>query len=121
MNCNKFVDNGDAIGNLISERVFLIGKVLGVKAKEYVRSGDRLYNFKRAGVISQQHWAGAAWGMALKHLVSVCDIIDGWDVKSDGVVVTEEMIREKFGDLINYLVLIEAGIIFEIGKDNNVK
>jgi hypothetical protein len=76
-------------------------KVLGNKALEYATQ-DRLYNFNRAADIKQCSPKEALWGMALKHLISVLDLVEG------RLNNTEYMVNEKVGDLINYLILLEA-------------
>jgi len=40
--------------------------------------------------------------MMVKHLVSVFDLIEG------RIPTSQEMIDEKIGDMINYLILLEA-------------
>lgn len=93
---------------LLHRRLELIENVLGEKAKEYVRNGDRLHNFRRAAEISGLTKEEVLWnGFALKHLTSVFDIVD--DIKK-GKLPSKELADEKIGDLINYLILLEACI-----------
>lgn len=80
--------------------------LLSGKAEEYA-SEDRLYNFKRAGEIDHCTPQRALWGMFLKHLVSVIDLVDG------RVPLTKERVDEKIGDSLNYFVLLKA-ILYEI-------
>ena len=87
---------------ILEERLLTIKGVLGMKAKEYALGGDRLHNFKVAARIKDETPAKALWGMALKHLVSVTDLIEGC------LQPTEAMVNEKIGDMINYLILLEA-------------
>ena len=87
---------------LLKERIVQIEKVLGSKAQEYASDLDRLHNFDIAAIISRKTKAQALWGMAMKHLVSVIDIVDS------GQKPTKEIVDEKIGDLINYLILLEA-------------
>ena len=95
---------------IIENRTKLIQEVLGNKAKEYALNGDRLHNFKVAAQINGESQARALWGMATKHLVSVIDLIEG------RLEPTEHLINEKIGDMINYLILLEA--IFQEGIDD---
>lgn len=88
---------------ILEKRIEKIKTVLGNKAKEYSSYKDRLHNFKVAARIQNTTPEKAAFGMALKHLVSVMDIIENTPKKP-----SKEMVDEKIGDLINYLVLIEA-------------
>lgn len=87
---------------ILEERLKSIQTVLGNKAKEYAQDDDRLHNFKVAAQIDNETPAQALWGMAKKHLVSVMDLKDG------KLEATPAMVNEKIGDLINYLLLLEA-------------
>ena len=100
---------------LVKRRTELIEKVLASKGEEYSRNGERLWNFKEAAKVTGQTDIQAAWGMAMKHLVSVMDLISQVGVtqkREDGHTFIREFSRdyvdEKIGDLINYLILIEA-------------
>ena len=77
-------------------------ETLGNKAKEYSRDGDRLHNFKIAARMNDVTQAQALWGMAMKHLVCVDDMVKG------RTVATKDVVDEKIGDMMNYLVLLEA-------------
>jgi hypothetical protein len=88
---------------LLDERVEKIRSTLTKKSAEYADgSDDKLYNFKRAARISGDTVQKTLAGMMLKHEVSVWDIID------EKRPFTIEMIDEKIGDMINYLILLEA-------------
>jgi len=87
---------------VLQRRLGQIMKVLSYKAVEYAQADDRLYNFKVAARLNNTTPVKAAWGMATKHLVSVMDLID------EKLYNTEDAVDEKIGDLINYLILIEA-------------
>lgn len=89
---------------LVERRVELIKSVLKSKAGEYASSKDRLHNFQRAANMLGVTREKALVGMWAKHIVSVLDIVDGFDIKKP----TEELINEKIGDSICYLVLLEA-------------
>lgn len=90
----------------LENRLKSIKHSLGVKAKEYVREGNKLHNFDRGAKISGKTREEVLWnGFALKHLVSVFDLID--DV-TKGNIPSKELVDEKIGDLINYLILLEA-------------
>lgn len=87
-------------------------KTLCAKGDEYARGGDRLWNFKVAARKLNCHPAEALAGMMVKHTVSVDDIIDGL---AKGIVPPKELVAEKIGDSINYLLLLE-GLIEEERK-----
>jgi len=97
---------------ILQNRISKIRAVLGSKAKEYAQNGDRLFNFRLAGQINKTSMASALWGMATKHLISVMDLVEG---RLDS---TPEMVNEKIGDLINYLILLEA-VLLEGKKNEN--
>jgi len=87
---------------ILTNRLAQIKQILGSKAEEYAQDNDRLHNFKVAATMNQTTPAIALWGMATKHLVSVTDLING------KLSPSNEMIDEKVGDMINYLILLEA-------------
>ena len=84
-NFDKIVDN----------RLQKCRSVLCDKGKEYSRNGDRLWNFCVAALFCGSTKKQALWGMLVKHLVSVKDMIDDRSTPSDA------MIDEKIGDVIN--------------------
>jgi len=87
---------------ILSGRVRKIVVTLGSKAEEYARGEDRLHNFRVAARMLGTTPEQALWGMAAKHLVSVQDMVDGH------LDASPAMVDEKIGDLINYLILLEA-------------
>lgn len=76
------------------------------KGKEYSRNGDRLWNFKVAAAMQRCSPERALWGMAMKHIVSLQDIIEYPDRVDEGTFY------EKAGDAINYILLL-AGLMEE--------
>jgi hypothetical protein len=93
---------------VIENRLLESRRILVEKAKEYAKGDDdRLHNFNRAAEITGQSRERCLFGFALKHLVSVMDIIEDID---KGNIPTHELTSEKIGDLVNYLLLLEASI-----------
>jgi hypothetical protein len=82
-----------------------IVQILGTKAKEYATGEDRLHNFKVAARMAGVTPEEARMGMDLKHRVCIEDMVKG------RIPLTREMIDEKLGDHINYMVLLEALLI----------
>ena len=80
-------------------------QVLLAKNEEYASNNDKLANFKKGakalGVSPEQ----CLWGYLMKHIISCQDIVNG-----DGAY-TPELLREKAGDIRNYLILLEALMI----------
>lgn len=87
---------------LLAKRQELIQQVLEAKAKGISLGGDRLHNFKiaahMAGITPEQ----ALMSMDLKHRVCIEDMVE------QRVPLTAELITEKIGDHINYMILLEA-------------
>jgi hypothetical protein len=77
--------------------------VLVEKAREYAEDTDRLHNFKVAAALEGRTPEQALWGMHVKHIVSVSDM-----VRKDDVEFTPAQWDEKIGDAINYFVLLRA-------------
>jgi hypothetical protein len=100
--------NDATFDDIVYKRIEKIKTVLAGKAKEYAK-GDRLYNFKRAAKILNSTPESALLGMLMKHLVSVIDLVEGEDSPE------LDLVNEKIGDAINYLILLEA--IFTEKKD----
>jgi len=92
---------------VLQQRLKKIEQTLGQKAKEYAAEGDKLHNFNVGARITGQTREKVLWGFALKHYISFLDILENLD---KGKLPTEAMVDEKIGDLINYLVLVEASL-----------
>lgn len=100
--------NSKEFDEVVEFRLNSIKTTLVEKAKEYASANDdRLHNFNRASSILNQSRERCLLGFATKHLVSVLDIIDNVDQNK---IASEAMINEKIGDMINYLVLLEASL-----------
>lgn len=103
--------NSEQFNELVKSCLKDTEKTLCNKAKEYASNTDRFHNFRLAAQIGNTTPEKALWGMAIKHLVSVVDLIENSDTPR-----SSEYIREKCGDLRNYLILLE-GIIREREAD----
>lgn len=88
---------------------------LMVKAKEYVRNDDRMHNFNKAALKRGISREQAIDGMRLKHEISIDDIRE--DV-SKGNLPNNDLLLEKFGDMINYCILEYMSIRQKIDKTN---
>lgn len=100
--------NTETFNKIVERRCGLIKKVLTKKAVEYASATDRLHNFNTGARILNTSAASALFGMAAKHLISVMDIVKETEI---GKYPSREMLDEKIGDLINYLVLLEAVVL----------
>lgn len=92
---------------VLNARLIKIKETLSSKAKEYATDMDKLHNFNVGARLTGQTRERVLWGFALKHYISFLDILDSLD---KGKLPSEAMVDEKVGDLINYLVLVEASI-----------
>lgn len=92
-------------GEVLEHRIEHTRLTLKAKAVEYSHNTDRYHNFNVAARISNCTPEKALWGMAMKHLVSIIDIVDAVD---RGEKVDLNMADEKIGDLVNYLILLDG-------------
>ena len=90
---------------IVDNRCKDIKEILSNKAKEYAKD-DRLHNFKEAGRILKITPEEALKGMTTKHTICINDMIE--DCKNNNFDKTIEYVKEKIGDEINYLILLEA-------------
>lgn len=101
----------DFFKKVLSDTIKEIEKTLGVKALEYVRNNNAMHNFDAGSRITKQIREEVIYGFALKHHISIADIRN--DIK-EGKLPTKEVVEEKFGDAINYLILEKASILDRI-------
>ena len=81
------------------------------KMNEYATDLDVFQSFKRGvGFSFHDTPEGVAWEYACKHFECIKTIIS----KCPGEVPTDELLEEKIGDAINYLIILE-GLIKERG------
>jgi hypothetical protein len=100
------MDNND-FNKIVTESIDSIQLVLVNKAKEYASEGDRLVNFKDGARITGLTPEMTLWAYMAKHLASIKKIIDDMN---KGDLPTNELLDEKIGDAINYLILLKATI-----------
>ena len=95
----------EEFSKLVDRRITMSREVLIIKEKEYSSEQDRLHNFKRAAAMTGCSTPQAIWGMMVKHLVSI------WDMVMGKIPDDRDLMNEKFTDMHNYLYLLEAGLI----------
>jgi hypothetical protein len=78
------------------------------KAAEYAIEGDRLHNFNRGAGITGDCREKVLFGFALKHLISIMDIID--NINDKNKIPTQVMLDEKLGDMGTYIAILHASI-----------
>jgi hypothetical protein len=82
-------------------RIKLIATTLESKGDEYNTNKDMLHNFNTVARYTSLTPRLALWGMFMKHFVSIRDYVMS---ERDYTVA---QLEEKFGDAINYLILLE--------------
>jgi len=90
---------------LLQRRINLTRSTLDKKSQEYAIDSDKLHNFKFTGIVKNVHPAVAADWYMTKHIISYFDMLR--DIQN-GKKFTREYLDEKFGDIINYMILQEA-------------
>lgn len=99
--------NSQDFKKLLERRFERSRSVLMKKNEEYGTGQDVLESFKEQADFSMhQEPTSIGWELLVKHLYSVRRIIAEYEC--DDTVPSQEMIDEKFGDAINYLMLLEA-------------
>jgi hypothetical protein len=95
----------EAFVALLESRIDAMRATLSKKASEYASNADRLHNFKRGAEMLRTSSIKTCASFMTKHLVSIFDLVE---MRDNGVPVKNDVIDEKIGDAINYLVLLEA-------------
>lgn len=95
--------------------------VLQKKGDEYSYNAGAFENFEEGVQISLANTReGVAWGYVTKQIQSVRALIREVDTgKTDHL--TAELIDEKFGDVINYMILIEAMLKERVNKQQELE
>lgn len=101
----------------IQHRIKGIREVLLAKATEYATENNRFHNFDVAARILNTTPEQALQCMMLKHIVSVFDLVESAGTNSD--LLTKQIIDEKIGDTINYLILLEGLLLRRIESEND--
>jgi len=97
---------------LVDKRKQLIESVLQKKGAEYANEANVFHNFEEGAQMSfHSKREMVAWEYMIKHLQSIRDMV------GDDKSYSEHVIREKFGDAINYLILMEAMML----ESNGIK
>lgn len=114
MDKTKSFMTAEQFEDIVSQRLAKTQITLIKKGKEYRRNNDPLHNFRVAAKVNNTTEEKALWGFAVKHYVSFLDILN--DIER-GFLPAEEVVDEKIGDLINYLILCEASIKEKINNN----
>lgn len=102
---------------VLKETLCQIEETLEVKAKEYVRNNDRMHNFNRGAIKKGITREQVIDNIRLKHEISIDDMRQ--DI-AENKLPTEELVEEKFGDIINYFILEKLSILHKIDTKDEV-
>ena len=97
----------------INDYLHIIKANLLNKAVEYAPEADRLANFNKGSNITGEIREKVLFGFALKHLVSIMDMIE--DIEK-GELPTNNKASEKIGDLGTYMAILYACIQDRLNK-----
>ena len=100
---------------LLTQRLDKIKETLISKGKEYASDADVFHNFKAAtGISFHDAPEQVAWEYLTKHLQSVKDMLHMVSIDQYSGYPDRQLVHEKLGDSINYLILIETMLIERI-------
>ena len=94
-------------------------RVLVKKNDEYANADEVFHNFNNAvGISLHNSNVAVAWEFVVKHLQSVKDLVTEIeeDNELNALTIPQAYLDEKFGDVINYFILIEGMIKEKIAE-----
>ena len=106
----------ETFDQLVQSRLDLIKETLLVKAKEYSRNNDPLHNFNKASEITGQTPEDCLDGFLMKHYVSYRDMLKD---SKESKTISENYIREKFGDILVYFILQEIQFLNKYSREES--
>lgn len=101
--------NTPDFNKVVEAQLERIRNVLVRKAAEYNLDADRLSVFKHAAALSEETPEQALYGMMLKHIISITDMVNSKETYS------EDLWNEKITDTCNYLILLQ-GLLRDTGR-----
>lgn len=101
---------------VIEKRISLIRSTLASKGGEYTSEEDAFESFKTIaqGLSLHDDSTKVLWELLTKHLYSVKRMVES------PIVPEEALVKEKIGDAINYLILLEGLFMEDIEFDKIV-
>jgi hypothetical protein len=93
---------------VVNETLQQIKDTLLIKGKEYRRNGDVFHNFNEGAKRTNQTPEKVLQGFALKHDVSVNDMITDL---AEGITPTAAAVNEKMNDILIYNILLKAMLL----------
>ena len=96
--------NYEDFNEVLEGRIKELRETLSAKSAEYSSDSDKLENFKDAAAMLGTTPEYALWGMVTKHIIATQKFIH----QVDDVEVNYSQWNEKLGDIIAYMVLLDA-------------
>jgi len=96
--------NDKCFQKIVNQRIEKTKQTLLAKADEYAR-GDRLSNFKKIAALTDSTPETACLGLVAKHIVALFDFTNDLE---QGTLQSQERWDEKIGDIVAYMVLMDA-------------
>lgn len=97
---------------IVENRKQHIDRTLIAKNKEYANPEDVLKNFNDGANFTGLTPEKTLWAYLTKHLVSIKDLTENTDK------ATQDVLNEKIGDAINYMILLDAIFTEKLDKRN---
>jgi hypothetical protein len=101
----------DEFDEVIDKTLNKARDILIVKGKEYRRNGNPFHNFDEGARMRGMLREKVLDGFVLKHEISVNDMVNDID---KGILPSKEVVEEKFGDILVYLLIKKASILDRI-------
>ena len=98
-------------------RLNLIKSTMNSKAQEYRRNDNPFHNFEEGAILINGNREDVLKGFMLKHEVSINDMLTDWRA---GISPNRETVVEKFGDVINYFILLEAMMLDNVEQSRKL-
>lgn len=102
----------EVFNEVVQEQTESIKSTLLKKAAEYATADDRFHNFNEGAQEVKLDRLKYAEALMQKHITSIRDLINGWETCKK----PQTFLDEKFGDAINYLVLIKGMMLEDLGR-----
>lgn len=103
---------------VVKSRLTLIEQTLASKGEEYadLKNDNKMHNFDKGAQITGKTREDVLIGFAMKHWISVTDILD--KIRETGELPSRTLLDEKLGDWTCYMLLLEASIVDKINQKN---
>jgi len=92
----------DEFNKLFADRFLKCRETLLSKAKQYASDEDRLHNFYEGAILNCCTPEQYAHTLVTKQIIALRDMI------VQDMFISQAVVDEKIGDIVNYYVLIEA-------------